>query len=67
MPMGKVKGKTKCQVCIDCEPMCNIRSHERSYRCYGEGGGAPLKKDFAQNKPKPPRIAPKWCPHRKGN
>lgn len=67
MPMGNVKGKTNCQVCIDCEPMTSPEGP--SYRCYGENQKmyAPMKKDFAEGKDKPPVIAPKWCPHRKRN
>ena len=70
MPMGNVKGKTNCQVCIDCERMFNIHTCAVSFRCYGEGESlcAPIKKTIpgpgSEGGP-PPRIAPEWCPHRK--
>jgi len=67
MPMGNIKSKTNCQVCIDCEPMQSPT--DTCFRCYGENKymAAPLKKDFAVNKIKPPKVAPEWCPHRKRN
>lgn len=66
MPMGNVKGGLNCRVCIDCEPMVTCgETMIHSYRCYGEGASAPLKKDFATGKAQPPRKVPQWCPHRK--
>jgi hypothetical protein len=64
MPMGNVKGGTNCRVCIDCEPM--RAGNETCYRCYGENRlmHAPAKNDFAVNQERPPRVAPRWCPHR---
>lgn len=66
MPMGGVKGGTNCRECIDCEPMMMCGDPMNNcFRCYGDGGGAPLKKDFGVGKLQPPLVAPNWCPHRK--
>jgi len=62
MPMGNVKGGVNCRVCIDCEPMRS--PDDTCFRCYGELGIAPIKKDFAVNKNMPPKKAPDWCPNR---
>ena len=62
MPVGLEKGSIKCSKCIDCEPM--RAGNETCFRCYGEVGGFPLKRDFAINT-ELPGIAPTWCPHRK--
>lgn len=35
------------------------------YRCYGEDGGYPIKRDFARGMQEPPEVAPEWCPNRK--
>jgi hypothetical protein len=64
MPMGNVHGKTNCRCCINCEPMTDGLTI--SYRCYGEYS-VPIKKNFAEGKAQPPRIAPLWCPQRKRN
>ena len=61
MPMGYERSGKNCRVCIDCEPMIG---GGRSYRCYGEIEGTPIKKDFAENHNEPPQVSPAWCPNR---
>ena len=60
------EARTNCQKCDGCQPMVRIGQPSlHLYRCYGELGGFPLKKDFAMGMAEPPSRAPRWCPHRK--
>ena len=66
----KVSVGTNCQRCVDCQPMVQLGIHTMQplvylFRCYGDDGGAPLKRDFAKGREGPPQRAPAWCPNRK--
>jgi len=69
--MKKVSDGTNCQVCTNCQRMIDYREIHTPYdeqisvswRCYGQSGGAEMKRDICEGK-YPPEIAPFWCPNR---
>lgn len=62
----RTAGGTNCRECLGCQPMvCLQKPITYLYRCYGEDGGYPIKRDFARGMQEPPEVAPEWCPNRK--